>query len=504
MSQILRRLKKTIIFVHRWLGVCLSLIFLLWFASGIGMMYWDYPGVSTADRMRREQALVADQIKLSPQEAYAKLQIEQPPEGARLNMFDGRPAYRFRIDGAESIVYADNGEIHKDCSFELSRRIVSAWAGEPPLANAKVQTEQDQWTLPGEFKALLPLRKYSWPDGRQAYVSPQTCGVEQYTTRASRRDAYLSAIPHWIYFTPIRKHTEQWSRLVIWASGLGTIAAILGIVIGVWQYSPSKRYRYAHAPTGIPHVGMKRWHTIIGLTFGSLACTWAFSGMLSMEPFPDLQNGDSDVGNYQLAQVLRGRAAPLSAFAAKSPRETLLEIGSQFRAKELVITSVMGEPVYMATAAPEEILIVPVSGVVRTEFDHQAIFAGLRAAARPYEAVEARLVTKYESYYLDRHKALPLPVLFVRFNDPEQSMYYVDPKTAQIVESYNSHSRLNRWLYHGLHSMDFPWLYKYRPAWDVVVLVLLSGGAALCITSLLLSWSVLRRKIKAILSEHTP
>jgi hypothetical protein len=35
---------STAIFVHRWLGVALCTVFLIWFPSGIGMM-WDYPGV---------------------------------------------------------------------------------------------------------------------------------------------------------------------------------------------------------------------------------------------------------------------------------------------------------------------------------------------------------------------------------------------------------------------------------------------------------------------------
>ena len=34
---------------------------------------------------------------------------------------------------------------------------------------------------------------------------------------------------------------------------------------------------------------------------------------------------------------------------------------------------------------------------------------------------------------------------------------------------------LERWLYNGLHSLDFGYLYK-RPLWDIVMLVLLVGG----------------------------
>ena len=517
MLSILRPLKKALIFLHRWAGVALCLLFLLWFTSGIGMMYWGYPGVTAADRLRHELPLDLAQIKLSPQEAYAKLQVnhlgndrlgtdrlpdDRSAADIRLGSVDGHPAYRFRFGRRESIVYADTGEAQTDCSPELSGRIASAWAGEPAGGTVEILEEQDQWTVPGEFNELLPLRKYSWPDGREAYVSTVSCQVEQFTTRASRFCAYLSAIPHWLYFMPLRKHAKQWTQVVVWSSGLGTVSAFLGIVIGLWMYSPSKSYRYAQAPSSIPYAGMKRWHMILGLIFGVLACTWVFSGMLSMDPLHTLQEEDSDVEKLKLAAALRGEAASLSEFAAKPPQQALFEADPEFHARELALTSVMGEPLYLATATPGETLIVPVTGAPRSEFDQRAIVDTVNAAEQPYATTEVRLVTEYESYYIDRNRALPLPVIFVRLNDPERSMYYIDPKRARIVQVYNSRSRWNRWLYHGLHSMDFPWLYKSRPSWDVLLVSLLAGGTALCVTSLLLSWRLLRRKAVAIFGER--
>ena len=111
------------------------------------------------------------------------------------------------------------------------------------------------------MRDVKPLWKYSWPNGDQVYISEATGEVVQYTTTASRLGAYVGAIPHWLYFTPLRKNGPQWSRVVIWSSGIGTVAAILGIVIGIWMYSPRKRYRYQGAPTSIPYRGQKRWHT---------------------------------------------------------------------------------------------------------------------------------------------------------------------------------------------------------------------------------------------------
>ena len=67
----------------------------------------------------------------------------------------------------------------------------------------------------------------------------------------------------------------------------------------------------------------------------------------------------------------------------------------------------------------------------------------------------------------------------------------MDPRTVSIIESYSSRNWVHRWLHHGLHSFDVPWLYNYRPLWDVVMVTLLLTGTALCATSLLLAYRVL-------------
>ena len=56
-------------------------------------------------------------------------------------------------------------------------------------------------------------------------------------------------------------------------------------------------------------------------------------------------------------------------------------------------------------------------------------------------------------------------------------------------------TRLERWVYHGLHSLDFPWLYQRAWAWYPVVLVLSVGGLFLSFTSATVAWNFLRAKI---------
>jgi hypothetical protein len=159
----------------------------------------------------------------------------------------------------------------------------------------------------------------------------------------------------------------------------------------------------------------------------------------------------------------------------------------------LELTTFAGTPCYLATFIDGNTRIVPLDGGAN-DFGIERIATAIRAAVTP-APVDVSVLTRYDAYYLDRHGKQPLPVLLARIGGAVDTRYYVDPGTARIVGSYAASDWTERWLYHGLHSLDFPWLYAYRPLWDVVVLTLLGGGTALCVTSLILAWRVLGRKL---------
>jgi hypothetical protein len=323
----------------------------------------------------------------------------------------------------------------------------------------------------------------------------------QYTTTASRLGAYLGPIPHWFYITPLRKHGPEWSRVVVWSSGIGTFAAILGVVVGAWMYSPSRRYRRDGAPSAIPYRGQKRWHMLLGLIFGVATITWAFSGMLSMDPFPIGGGGSAEPPD--IPQALRGRVE-LNAFGIKHPKDALAQLAG-LKVTQLETTSFAGDPFYMATLDDGTTRIVPLDGEPRTEFDRQRIIDVVAAAGTP-GLVEARLIEQYDRYYLDRNRRRPLPVILAQVNDAEATRFYIDPKTARVVGNYRNGDWATRWLYNGLHSFNFPWLYNYRPLWDIVVIAFMLGGTALSVTSLVLAWRVIGRKLRGAIpgSERRP
>ncbi len=521
-------LKRSLIFVHRWLGVALSVIFLLWFVSGIVMMYWSYPDVTTEDRLQRAPVLNPATIRISPEEAYAALGRDQPPGAVLVSSFDGRPVYRFggggrgggggRASGGAAMVYADDGTVPR-VDDAMIDRAAAAWTGLPVSEALKESVEEvDQWTV-GGLRTVRPLYKYSWPDGQQVYVNGNTAEVAQYTTTASRFWAYLGAIPHWFYFTPLRTRPPEWFSFVVWSSLIGTVSALIGVVIAVWMYSPRKRYRHAGAPTSIPYRGWKRWHTITGLFFGVVTTTWAFSGLLSMGPFPIMDRlteltvpsdptptgGDSTaVGGGgrgvepNLANALRGGGDfRLSSYSDKAASAAIASV-RDFEVKQLEYTSFAGESFYLVSNGRRDTRIILLNGEPRTTFEIEDIVRVVRKEAGSSLA-QLRVMEEYDAYYLDRRRQRPLPVIYALMNDAVSTRYYIDPKTARVVGTYSADGWVNRWLYHGLHSLDFPWLYRYRPLWDIVVITLMLGGTAICVTSIVLTWRVLARKLAAVM-----
>ena len=481
------RPRKLAILIHRWMGVGCCALFVMWFASGIVLMYWDYPLVHAEERLARAALLDASRIQLSPEQAFAKLEAVETPDRVWLTMLDARPVYRVGFGGSQVIAFADNGEVLGRVSREMGLRIAAAWTGQPAgAARIDEPSAPDQWTVyPGIWRGE-PLWKYSWPDGEQVYVSEETGEVVQYTTRGSRIGAYFGAIPHWLYLTPLRANNPAWRKAVIGLSGLGTLTTIFGLVVGMWLYSPSKQI-------SIPYKGQTRWHMILGLIFGLFAFTWVLSGMLSISPFGWDEGGPSEGP----AKALRGGQWNAAAFAAEHPREALAKVAGTVMVKELDLAVVMSQPVYIAVEAPGRSRVIPIHGDASPEFDAEGIQRAM-AKAGPGELAEAQRLDAYDRYYIDRHHRKPLPVLRVRFEDRDHSVYYVDLKTAQVIESYDARLRVSRWLYHGLHSIDLPWLYRYRPAWDIAVLTLMLGGGALSVTSVIIGWRRLRKRIRSI------
>jgi hypothetical protein len=137
--------------------------------------------------------------------------------------------------------------------------------------------------------------------------------------------------------------------------------------------------------------------------------------------------------------------------------------------------------------AAETLVIDASSGRKQASLDSATLVAALDAAIDEARVTGYELLDEYDDYYYSRGNQLPLPVLRVTFDDPAESWLYVDPVRGELLSVIHKYSRVERWLYSGLHSLDFAFWYHKRPLWDIGVLALLSGGLLLSLLGLYLS-----------------
>jgi hypothetical protein len=344
---------------------------------------------------------------------------------------------------------------------------------------AGILTDQlDQWTI-GE-RGKLPLHKFVADDsaGTEVYVSETTGEVEVLTTRSDRMIAWAAAIPHWMYFRALRTQPKLWRQSILWISGTATVAALIGLVLGVIQY----RKRSPH----IPYAGWLRWHYITGVVFGIFTLTWVFSGFLSMEPWYWASDGGLGAG---IPESLQGKELDLSQFPAAFPNAD--------GAREVEYLMIQGSPYYnIQTISPKATLVSAISmeepdGLFSTD----SLMERVKAANPDVPVLDAAMLEDYDSYYYSFGRRAPLPVLRIKFDDPDSTWLYVDPRMSRLVGRAHRRERLQRWIYHGLHSLDFGFLYYSRPLWDVVMVGLSLGGVGLSGIGVVIAWKRVARAV---------
>jgi hypothetical protein len=117
---------------HKILGLMTGPLIIVWFISGMVMMYVAHPKAhkSSRDRLARMVPLAPNAIALNFQEAWFKTGMTEPPVEARLNMLIHRPAYFFRSqEGNCKVVYADTGERLNTVTAEMARESASSYMG---------------------------------------------------------------------------------------------------------------------------------------------------------------------------------------------------------------------------------------------------------------------------------------------------------------------------------------------------------------------------------------
>jgi len=541
--------RKLLIYSHRWLGIGITVMFLIWTLSGVVLMDYGHPQITTGERLLRLKPINFSTATVTPAEAASKAGIK--PYRVRLSMLDGRPVYRFtRVSiGNWSAVYADTGEVLPRMDREQALKWMKQFAPE----YASTMTYEAYLESPDEFTRIptlagyVPLHRIAMndPAGTEYYISEKSSDIVQKTDRRGRILAISGYVLHNLFF--FRQRT-WWTPLLDFISWTAMLMVVTGIAVGIWRVALKPRFRHKGVPSCTPYSGWMKWHHYAGLVFGLFSISWILSGMIPISTFPIPgwtevskrveSNGEGFImGNptvsprstmtKEMARAITGGPLNLQSLEIEKVKDAVGKIQERFAPKEVELIQFRGEPYFIAYQPPtttEEAehwttnnainsvnlpqdnphLFVsikhPEKGVIMS-FSKEVMEQASREAMPNVPVIDREWLTDYDDYYhqtttsfeLGRHKpAYVLPVLRVRYDDKDQTWLYFTPSLAQMVK-FDKRDRANRWVYYGLHVMDWPGLFNRRPLWDIVTIALLAGLAAISITTLLPAFRRLKR-----------
>jgi hypothetical protein len=475
---------RTLVLLHRYLGVATGALMLMWFASGIVMLYVPYPGLSGKDRMALLEPIAWRTCCRSP---AAPIAGDQPIERAEVESVAGTLVLRLTLPGrSESLISLDAAEPEVPLDLLHSRATAAAVAGRLGLAASEPSTQEtivrDQWTVSGEYNADRPLIRFGFrdPAHTQIYVSATNGRVVLHTTARQRFWNWLGAVPHWLYPTVLRSHPRVWSQVVIWTSLIGVFLTSVGLYLGVVQYRLRGRRVLS------PYAGIWNWHHSLGLLFGIFALTWVASGLVSMNPWGFLDSGPEVEPTPEARSVTWDEVRTSLAQIARSPAVP--------NVVNLVMAPFSGDLFWIATGPDGVKARLDAGGRVRsmTPADLQA---AAQHAAGSAGVASATLLQQEDAYYYGHRQPAVLPVLRVIVNDGDQTRLYLDPLSGRLVEQFDRKERWQRWLFDGLHRLDFSVLLRASVTWRGLVVLLLTGGVALSATG---TYLAMRRVIRDI------
>lgn len=462
--------------------------FAMWFFSGVVMMYIGYPSLTEAERLDTLPALKSADIKFPVTALTSQLPDNSTIEQLKLSTVLNRPAYLLKtVDQPWRGMFADTGEAFTGFSKEQAEKAARYALGHAENDSYKVnhlgQLEMDQWTVSSSLNAHRPLDlvELGGEDGLHFYISSLTGQVVRDTSRSERLWNWLGANLHWIYPLQLRKHSQLWSNVVVWLSMAGLISLLTGTVIGMLRLRIQKPYKGRRYT---PYRGMMKYHHILGLSFLLFLSSYLFSGLMSMNPwkiFTERQGFSSQLHRFQHGDNPVQELDALTSVLAL--QQALL---SHPQTKEVSWRWIGGVNHTTLLISPQQRISLPPGN--RVALNNQ-IQKALPLLIPDSKVIHQQIIEEYDLYYYSHHgRSRPLPVLRVMFNDSESSWFHIDPANGEVLGKLTTKSRLQRWLFNGLHSFDFNFLLNNRPVWDIFVIALSSLGFIFSLLTLTIAW----------------
>ena len=471
---------RLLLLIHRYLGMALGIVILLWCLSGFVMMYVRYPELSITEQLAGLEPLELADCCHVPAD-FSNIPVDR----FRVEMLGGRPTLRLLSGQFQYVVDLRSGEYLPGFS-DADAQVISAVAadqfglnGQPALLG---MVEQDQWTVYPSFAPHRPLYRFSLGDAprTELYVSSATGEVVQMTTSRERFWNWIGAVVHWLYPTMLRQHAYIWLQTVIWLTILSVFLTVIGLYIGLRRYTGRRNGR------GSPYRGWILWHHYAGLVFGLFTLTWLVSGLFSVTPWGALEGRSFGEERARLAGAgldFDSTARYIRTLSAATLPESAVRIEG----------SIVGGEFQIITASGKGFRTRLNPGTLEAQPLPDTFFGGAGAVMRPgIPVLEGTWINEGDAYYFNHHESRSFPVFRIRYEDGER--LYLDRVSGELSYAADRERRWFRWVFNALHRGDFSALIRSRPIWDLMMWPLMLGVTVGAITG---TWLGLRRLIRS-------
>lgn len=478
--------------IHRVLGTGIALLVVLWFGSGAVLLFVPYPSLSEEERFRWLEPLQLDHCCAPLESVWNQVGRTHAVERVRLIMAAGRPVYIIHfLDGGLKSLWADQDEPLSEPTQHDTLRTTRE--GRTLGVGSTVETLwDDRWIVHQRFDEHRPLRKIQLHDaeGTEWYLSFTTGELVMDTTAFERQWNTVGAVIHWLYVPLLRRHWALWDQTVWWLAAAGFITAVSGLILGIQHIVRDQGQRLN---SQFPRI--KRWHHLGGMAVGAVVCTWLLSGMLSMDHGRWFSRGEPTVDQRQ--RFMGGTLTPedIGVQLGDAMRQVQLDDA----VKEILLMKVGGASYYVFRSNPEQQVVVsavsPQAPAPRFSLD---TLADAAKAVIPAQQIDRSEIAQGDLYYYSTlHHSRPRSGLRIVFDDSAQTWIHIDTKTGQLIELIDDGGRVYRWLFHGLHSWDIPFLLEYDRQRRLVLL-------GLCVTGFLFSLSGVYLGILVLVTRAPP
>lgn len=513
-------MKRLLFETHRWVGIVLAVFMLMWFSSGLVIVFTD-----TLPQTRAEQLSHLDPLK--PQAGWLGLGEAWKTSAAERKAITTRSAQKSDAPRSGGNSGTRSGKPGKKPEAIVEARLVSIggsprWLVEDTrnrrfaisaLDGRLIQVSPHQaldlantwWKRDGRNAAPLqyldtvehvsslrnyrqhqPFHQIGADDGQgtELLVSSKTGEVLQVSTRL-QRGLYLAG--NWLHlFRPLDAIGlgEYREEALKWAGFFAFAATLTGLIIGWLRWRPGwfGHATYSQGRRQPYREFWFKWHFWSGLVGGTVALLWAFSGYIDNNPFNLFSEGN--IAREETNTYLGDTVPPvmLAWKPGSAPQDPgLVELTWRRLGSQAVLLA------HHTNGGRHPVAAEWVDPTLR----QGEVVAAVHRLMGDIPIQRQVLQTEYDDYYYVRHHrdpaTKPLPVIRIELADQLSTHLYINPEDGRLLQRRDDRSRLYRWLYSGLHHWDFGVLYQ-RPLWDGWMVTWILFGLVLSVSAVVVGW----------------